>query len=73
MSKINNELSTTVSRVTSQIIEINGNYYAEIKHKQTDNFLAELALSLASEVDTLRDRLLLLEEQIRIYENIRKF
>jgi hypothetical protein len=73
MSKNKHELSSTVSKVTSQIIEINEMHHDKIKQKHADNFLAELALSLANEVDTLRDRLMLLEEQVYIYENIKKF
>lgn len=52
----------------AKIIQINGKYYAEgSNHQQVENFLTELALSLAIEVDNLKERLLVLEEQIKMY------
>ncbi len=61
------QITPSVSSASSRIIKIKGKYYAEVNSSHVEDFLAELALSLAAEVDTLRTRLLLLEEQIKMY------
>jgi hypothetical protein len=62
------QITPSADTTSSKIIQINGKYYAEVSNNHVEDFLAELALSLAAEVDTLRERLLLLEEQIRMYQ-----
>ena len=61
------QITQTANNSSSKIIQINGKYYAEVNNNQVEDFLAELALSLAAEVDNLKERLLLLEEQIKMY------
>ncbi|ABG58942.1 hypothetical protein CHU_1674 [Cytophaga hutchinsonii ATCC 33406] len=54
---------------SDKIIQINGKYYAEVNNHHVEVFLTELALSLAAEVDSLKERLLLLEQQIKMYND----
>lgn len=61
------QVKAKANNKSSKIIQINGKYYAEVNNNQVEDFLTELALSLATEVDALKERLLLLEEQIKMY------
>lgn len=54
---------------TSQIIQIKGQYFAEVKNNNINEFLLSLERSLIREVKTLKARLKSLEEQVKMYHD----
>ena len=54
---------------TSKIIQINGQYFAEVKDNNIHAFLWNLERSLSNEVRILKARLKLLDDQIKMYHD----
>lgn len=62
------QIIPSVHSASSKVITINGKYYAEVNSMHVEDFLIELGISLAAEVERLRERLIILEDQIKMYK-----
>lgn len=54
---------------TSKIIQIKGQYVAEVNNNKVNEFLLSMERSLSREVKTLKARLQSLENQINMYHD----
>lgn len=65
---LKNGVNSSVRPRKVELVKINGKYFIELDEFEQSDSLAELSISLASEIDMLRERLEVLEEKIKILE-----
>lgn len=59
----------TIQSRKIELIRMNGKYYIELNEFEQSDSLLELSISLASEGDILRERIQVLEEQLKYYKD----
>ena len=66
--KLHSGLNASLSKKKIEILKLDGKYYIELEEFQNNDCIVELCISLASENQSLRDNISILEEKIKVLQ-----
>ncbi len=66
--KLHSGIHTNLQKKKIEILKVEGKYYIELEEFQNNDCIVELCISLASENQSLRDNISILEEKIKVLQ-----